>query len=199
MKFFVLKRTNTDNGGAVTAFLPVDGMQSAEAPVCETCGKYVDLRPLIPPVRVELECWGDKWGDFAFGPGNQLLISERFKEMAFNRGINGLTSLQPVTVERIRRQRRGMSSNPPQYYLATIARSEAVIDPNASELQREAALYVRSVTWAASLRGFAGSSSSPTPGLAKMYSSRVDYPERLSLQSAFKPCVIQPKSPTLSS
>jgi hypothetical protein len=136
MKFFVLVNPKGGRGIAVTDFAPVDGSHTGDAPRCDTCGNYVGLRPLLFPVRVELECWGSKWGDIAFGPGDQLLISGRLRRAFAEAGLNGFTLLDPVEVAKVRRRQPSMKGNPPDYWLATLARSEAVLDERASGLER---------------------------------------------------------------
>lgn len=137
MKFFVLQNLKAEGGDAVTDYLPVDGSKTGDAPRCGVCGKFVGMLPLLPPVRVELEGWGASWGDIAFGPGDQLLISERLKRVAAEAGLSGFVRLDPVAVEKVRRRRPSIKGNPPDYWLATVARSRAMLDESASGLDRD--------------------------------------------------------------
>lgn len=137
MKFFVLQNPKAGRGEAVTDFVPVDGALMGDAPRCPACGKYVGLRPLIPPVKVELEGWGASWGDIAFGPADQVLISSRLKNAFAEAGLSGFTHFDPVVVAKTKRRRPSISGSPPEYWLGTVARSRAMLDDSASGLERD--------------------------------------------------------------
>jgi hypothetical protein len=137
MKFFVLGSPKAGRGEAVTDFVPVDGASSGEAPRCTVCGKYVGMRPLLPPVRVELEGWGEFWGDVAFGPADQVLVSDRLKNAVADAGLNGFAHIDPLVVAKVKRRRPSISGSPPEYWLATVARSGAMLDGSASGLERD--------------------------------------------------------------
>ena len=81
MKFFVLHNPNVEAGDAITDFVAVEGSALGEAPRCLVCGKFIGMLPLAPPVRVDVEAWGSRWGDVAFGPGDQILISAKLKKL----------------------------------------------------------------------------------------------------------------------
>jgi hypothetical protein len=46
-----------------------EGVTLAEAPRCPTCGRFVGMLKWQPPYRVEMDTWGDHFGDLAFGSG----------------------------------------------------------------------------------------------------------------------------------
>lgn len=137
MKFFVLQNPKAGRGEAVTDFVPVDGSPMGDAPRCPTCDKYVGLRPLIPPVKVELEGWGASWGDIAFGPADQVLISGRLRNAFAEARLVGFTRFDPVVVAKAKRRRPSISGSPPEYWLGTVARSRAMLDDSASGLERD--------------------------------------------------------------
>ncbi len=137
MTFFVLQNPKADSGDAVSDFLPIDGAPIGDAPRCDVCGKYVGMCPLLPPVRIELDGWGSSWGDIAFGPGDQVLISQRLKEAVAEAGLNGFTSLDLAEVVKVRRRRKSLSGNPPDYWLAAVVRSKAMLEEGASGLERD--------------------------------------------------------------
>lgn len=137
MKFFVLQNPKAGRGEAVTDFVPVDGALIGDAPRCPACGKYVGLRPLIPRVAVELEGWGAAWGDIAFGPGDQVLVSGRLKNAFVEAGLSGFTRFDPVVIAKTKRRRPSICGSPPEFWLATVARSRAMLDDSASGLERE--------------------------------------------------------------
>jgi hypothetical protein len=74
MKFYVRQNPKVGGGVAETDFLDVDGSNVGDAPRRPVCGAVVGMLPLLPPIRLELKAWGSRWGDAAFGPGDQLLI-----------------------------------------------------------------------------------------------------------------------------
>lgn len=137
MKFFVLQNPRAGRGEAVTDFVPVDGALMGDAPRCPVCEKYIGLRPLTPPVTVELEGWGASWGDIAFGPADQVLISGRLKTAFAEAGLSGFTRFDPVLVAKTKRRRPSISGSPPEYWLGTVARSQAMLDESASGLERD--------------------------------------------------------------
>jgi hypothetical protein len=95
------------------------------------------MMPLVPPIRVELDVWGEAAGDIAFGPGDQILVSERLKEASA--GIVGFEKLERAEVIRVKSRKARITSLAP-YFLGTVRRSAAAIDDEASGLIRETEL-----------------------------------------------------------
>jgi hypothetical protein len=137
MKFFVLENTKNGRGNAVTDFLPV-GSSVGDAPACPMCGKFLGMLPLLPPVRVELQAWGPQWGDVAFGPGDQVLVSDKLKNLFTEAGLFGVERLDLVDIVKAKSHKSG-TGGPPIYWLASIVRSQAALDVSASGLVREEA------------------------------------------------------------
>jgi len=129
-------------GLAVTDFLPLDPVVLADAPLCPVCGKPVGMLPWLPPHRVQLEFWANEPGDIAFGTGDDLLLSERFRQMYEQVGLVGLSGFDSVEVVRTKRygKRKGIKPSG-NYYLVRIARSRAAVDDKASELVRPKGRY----------------------------------------------------------
>jgi hypothetical protein len=138
MKFFIMQNPNAERGDAVTDYLPVDGSRTGDAPRCPSCGGCLGMLPLLPPVRVELEAWGARWGDVAFGPGDQILISDKLKQVNAKVGLQGFERFDRVDILRMKSRKAG-TGEPPRYWLASIRRSRAVLDEAASGLVRERA------------------------------------------------------------
>lgn len=136
MRFYVLKQTQGSVGAAVTDFLEAPGSLTGEAPRCQVCGNFVGMRPLLPPVRVQMKAWGETWGDVAFGVGDQIVVSEKFSSAFHTTGLRGIQRLDPVRVVRVAVTRQEIPA-PPTYSLATIQRGSALIDDFASALVRE--------------------------------------------------------------
>jgi len=136
MKIFVLQNPKAGRGDAVTDYLPIDGSRLGEAPRCHVCGKFVGMLPLLPAIRVELEAWGTGWGDIAFGPGDQILVSSKLKNAFVQAKLVGFERFEPVEIVKTRRRKAGVG-DPPEYWLATVVRSRAVLDEHASAVERE--------------------------------------------------------------
>jgi hypothetical protein len=134
MRFYVLRKPRAGLSEADTEFYEVEPVNMGEAPRCEACGRLVGMLPLLPPYKVELETWGRSFGDVAFGPGESLLFSERFRDLFIGHGLTGLEGFDPVEVVNITSHNRLASGSPP-YYHATVARSQAVIDQEKSEFE----------------------------------------------------------------
>lgn len=137
MNFFVLENPKVGCGGSATDFTPVDGSAIGAAPRCNICSRFVGMMPLVPQVQIDLDSWGTTWGDIAFGPGDQILVSGELKIAFGKAGLNGFERFDPVTIDKIARRNPSNNSNPPDYWLATISRSQAMLDENASGMDRE--------------------------------------------------------------
>lgn len=106
MNIFVLQNPKTECGHAVTDYLPVDGSRVGDAPRCGVCGKFLGMLPLLPPVRVELELWGKRWGDIAFGPGDQILVSDKLKNLFVEANLVGFNSFDLVEIAKTKDARQ---------------------------------------------------------------------------------------------
>jgi hypothetical protein len=136
MKFYVLQSPKVGVSNAETDFLHVEASKVGDAPRCPVCGEYIGPYPLVPPIRVELKAWGSRWGDFAFGVTDQILISNSLKDLIVEAGLVGFARLDPVEIVKISRRKKRVGT-PPDYLLASIQRSRALIDEPASGLERD--------------------------------------------------------------
>jgi hypothetical protein len=136
MKFFVLQNPKTDQRIPVTDFVPVDGSRTGEASRCPVCGNFVGMLPLLPPVRVEIETWGTNFGDIAFGPSEELLLSERFWTLYQHSGLTGLTDVGSVEVAKLKSHQK-LREATPRYYCCRAGHSRAAIDDAKSGLERD--------------------------------------------------------------
>ncbi|MCL6591887.1 MAG: hypothetical protein K6U80_18295 [Firmicutes bacterium] len=112
---------------AATDYYEVEPINRAHAPRCEVCGKPIGMRPWLPPYRVELELWHKEFGDIAFGPCTDLLISERFKRCYESAGLTGFLGFEPVEVVRVKKRKRFVG-DPPPYYHVTASLSRTAVD-----------------------------------------------------------------------
>jgi hypothetical protein len=140
MNFFVLQNPKAGHGDAVTDYLPV-GERTGEAPRCPVCGNFLGMLPLLLPVRVELNAWGSRWGDVAFGPGDELLVTTRLKKAFVDAGLSGFVRFDLVEIVKARKRGRGLG-DPPEYQFASIQRSRAAVDDAASGVVRNEATTV---------------------------------------------------------
>lgn len=146
MRFYVLTTPKVEEGvEGVTDFLTVLPPKEVGVwPHCPACGKCSGLRIWQAPYVAEIEFWTAVPGDIAFGGGDELLVSERFRDGFLAEGLSGLEGFGgPVTIERIyrygrARRRKGWAGpTPPDYYCARPVMGPAAIDESASELVRQ--------------------------------------------------------------
>ncbi len=140
MQFYLLNGTPTGpQEKARTNVLPAEDTSLGDAPLCEACGKYIGLRPWLPPYRVELDCCGRQYGDLAFlNVGPDILVSQRFMELWDREGLVGLSGFDAVEIVKSRRHRK-LRGGPPPYFKAAVALSQAVVDNIASGVQLDGA------------------------------------------------------------
>jgi len=136
MKFYVLKNPVDSYDVAVTDFLKADTVNRGEAPRCPLCGDLIGLLPWLPPYRAELEFWTKLAGDIAFGPGDELLVSQHFVELYKNSDLTGLSGFYPVEIVKTI-FRGGKVKHIPNYYCVRITTSRAVVNHKASGLELE--------------------------------------------------------------
>ncbi len=133
MIFYVLRKPDEDKLG-VTEFLPLEPHNTAEAPLCQACGNVLGMLPWLPPYKAELEYWGRTSGDIAFGPGCELLVSEKFKETFEKHKLTGLSNFASVQIVKVKTHNKTFPKKIPPYYCVNIARSKAAIDHKSSGL-----------------------------------------------------------------
>jgi hypothetical protein len=142
MKFYVLK---PEGGlfGTKWAYAdkvdPVVVSKEAEN-YCPVCGRPVGRLKWLPPHRVKLSS-GDpaKWGDFVWGAGFLLLVSDRFKAAYEKEGLTGITVFYPpVEIVRVGRRKRGdLPAGLPAYHLIEVVWGGADQDDVASKVVSE--------------------------------------------------------------
>ncbi len=72
-----------------------------------------------------------QFGDFVFGAGDDLLVSESLVELYRHHSLTGLSGFGPVEVVKVR-SRRKKKPDPPPYFRAVVGRGRAAIDLAAS-------------------------------------------------------------------
>lgn len=112
-----------------------DGFNPGEASRCNACSQFIGMRPWLPPFRVELDTWGNEFGDLAFlSVGTDVLISLRFKQLWERQLLVGLSGFEPVEIVKVRRHGKA-AGDPPPYFRAVIPRSQTTVDFVASEFE----------------------------------------------------------------
>lgn len=134
-RFFVLK--DDMHGRYDTKSLAADSSDSGDAPRCPQCGDIIGMRTWLPPYRVELELYGEEFGDFVESTGYDFLVSERFVEAFRAEGLTGLQGFYPVEVERLRkRSRKPRTATVPRYFAVTACFGRGAVDESLSRLRR---------------------------------------------------------------
>lgn len=90
----------------------------------------------MPPFRAELEAWGTAFGDLAFGPGDSVLVSDRFRTAFVAENLSGLDGFEEVEIVHVTRHHQ-LDGEPPTYFHARPQIGPAALDDAASEVARE--------------------------------------------------------------
>lgn len=116
--FYVLLNPTEKDGGvfALTDYVSEDPLNTGEALRCELCGHDRSMLPWLPPYRVSLEPWTNRFGDIAFG-GTELLVTEELMFSFRESGLTGLKLLGPVEIAKVVRRGGARPSGPPPPYL----------------------------------------------------------------------------------
>lgn len=117
--------------GAETDYAKMDPIRLGDPLFCDSCNRAISALCWLPPFRVELEVWNACFGDISFGTGEELLVSEKFKQAWEEWGLTGLTGFDPVIVSRVRRHKR-FQATPPNYYRVAVKRDPVRIDQKVS-------------------------------------------------------------------
>lgn len=134
MEFHILKKRGYESEFA-TEYLTADNAQSGDAPKCKTCGKYTGMRIWLAPFDVEIELTGKCFGDIAFGPGYEILISEKFKNSLNNFKFSGFGAFNKVNIVKVKPKR--MTDKVPAYYATHPQYGSALVDYKKSGIVTE--------------------------------------------------------------
>jgi hypothetical protein len=136
MKFYVLKEC-VNKVRHETGFWYLKPHNNGDAPHCPACHDYIGSLISLPPYNIALELWNKGFGDVAFGPGDHLLVSERFKILWEEHGLKGLEWFGPVTVKKVVRHKRSFKDEPPQYFVTSVVYGKGVLDQKSSGFEWE--------------------------------------------------------------
>ncbi|MCG3180038.1 MAG: hypothetical protein BIFFINMI_02392 [Phycisphaerae bacterium] len=140
MNFYVLHNPSSYDTSkyAVTDYEPVGKSNFGDATRCPECGEPISMLPWLPPYRVMLEPWTNRYGDIGFGPYEELLLTERFVERFRQAGLRGLEVLSKAEIVSVKR--RGgtrLEGDLPSYFVAIPTLSSTKIDLEASGAEFE--------------------------------------------------------------
>jgi hypothetical protein len=132
--FFVLKQpragTAEDHVGGTSA-RPEEGFNVGEAPRCPNCGRFIGSLEWLPPFRVEIETWGQGFGDIVISTGMNVLVSGRFRDIYERFELRGLSGFEPVEIVKVSRHGK-RRDDPPRYHRVSVIRSPTILDQKAS-------------------------------------------------------------------
>ncbi len=139
MKFYVPMPWKDELFGRRWAYgLPVEPTFHGPAETCPICGGYISSLEWLPPRRLHLSSADPaKWGDFVWGAGIGLVVSERFVKAYQQAGLVGIHEFGPVEVARVGKKRMGeVPDGVPNYYAVfKIERLGPAIDVKASNVR----------------------------------------------------------------
>jgi hypothetical protein len=139
--FYVLKPEEGIRFGTKWAYAEqIDPVLHSEGKKCPVCGGPVSGRRWLPPHRIKLSsAKPKKWGDFLWGAGFLLMVSDRFKKIYKAEELTGITMFYPPTeIVRVGRRRTGdLPPSLPLYHLIEIEWNGANQDDAASGVVHE--------------------------------------------------------------
>lgn len=141
MKFYVLKPDGGLRFGTKWAYgESVDPVKVGEAERCPSCQGPVSRLEWLPPHRIKLSsAKAEKWGDFLWGAGFDLMVSNRFRQAYEAEQLRGLEKFYPpAEIVRVGRRKSGdFPTGLPTYYLVKIPWGAANVDDEASGAVRK--------------------------------------------------------------
>jgi hypothetical protein len=138
MKFYYLATYWPGRMEADTYYYDATDENLVDAEQCPGCGKYISSLRQLPPYSVKIRYLGKIVGDIAFGPGYDILVSERLKTLFGEERMTGLKGFHPVTIVGVEgRTRRTRPPDPPAYYRVSVVRGQGIIDQEASGFEWE--------------------------------------------------------------
>ncbi len=135
--FYVLKPEEGIRFGSKWAYADqVDPVcVSEKGTKCPVCNRWVSPLTWEPPHRISLSSAApDRWGDFVWGAGFDLLVSGRFKSIYESEKLSGITRFSvPVEIVSVGK-RKDVPSEIPTYFLIEIVWNGANQDDTASKV-----------------------------------------------------------------
>ncbi len=127
--FCVLTQPRAGTSESEADYFEDDHAQAAAAPCCPVCGAILGMLPSTPPHVGLIELHGTQYPDILPGPGDELVVSEKFRELWLRNSFRGIESFEPILLRRvIRRISRAPTYTPPCYFIATMQRVFGTLD-----------------------------------------------------------------------
>ncbi len=117
-----------------TRFNNTKPVRLGEARRCPACDDFVSMLPWLPPYRAELQAYGKALADIAFGPGGDLLVSDRFRNAWEAANLRGL-EFTPLERLRVRPARLGKKT--PTYFFVSPQLHGTQVDVERSLIERD--------------------------------------------------------------
>lgn len=141
MILYVLKPDRNELFGTKWAYGTGAGSKVTEdvGQRCPVCQHTVGPLEWLPPHRIELSsAKPEKWGDFLWGAGFDLVVSARFKTVYEAERLIGIRRFHPpAEIMRVGKKRAGdLPPTLPTYHLVEIERLGPELDEDASEVIR---------------------------------------------------------------
>lgn len=141
MSFYVLEPVGGILFGTTWAYADqTDPVRLGDSEHCPVCGGPVSGRHWLPPHRIKLSTANPrKWGDFLWGAGFRLMVSDRFMSIYEAEGLTGITVFHSLAeIVRVGKGKTGdLPPSLPKYHLVEIPWGGANQDDLASEVARE--------------------------------------------------------------
>lgn len=139
MGFYILKSDGLRFGTKWAYGQPVAPKVYGSARGCPVCGRAVSGKEYLPPHFIHISsAKPEKWGDFLWGAGFQLMVSKRFQEIYEEEHLRGVEKFYPMAeIVRMGRQKRGnLALELPAYHLVEIEWNGANLDDERSQTVR---------------------------------------------------------------
>lgn len=139
MKFYVLEPDGLLFGTKWAYGQPVEPTAYGSARECPVCGGAVSGKEYLPPHFLHISsAKPKKWGDFLWGAGFHLMVSQRFKDIYKLENLRGVEKFYPpAEIVRVGRQKRGdLPSELPTYHLIQVEWNGANLDDERSQAVR---------------------------------------------------------------
>jgi hypothetical protein len=146
-----------------TDALDMDPRHLGASTKCPKCGIPVSSLSWLPPYRAEIRAFTGKFGDLAYGTGDDLLVSEKFRRAWEQSGLRGITEFAPL--ERMRFRPARLGRKPVTYYHIAVKQWGTRIDLSRSRLDHEDPIQCDKCQYGGiinSIRGFSIDESSWT-------------------------------------
>lgn len=133
MQFFVLR--HVVGSSDETEFETVAPTTLGEAPTCPVCREgYIGMKPWLPPYTAEIRLRGEHLGDVAFGVGDELLVSEAFRQTWIQSRLLGIDAFNVASIVRVRASKASVSASP--FYCIEPRYGSAWVDFSRSRFER---------------------------------------------------------------